>query len=272
MVRGINGTTPQRFGGPRSQQTRTLAILLRARGFAAWIGRQGVVLATGRHLPIPALNFDGGERALPQAVGHLRRRGAIRQFQFIDSLAASGLPPHDPDRFRAPPRTGVLLLPGSRGGATLNALFLLECLPTDAANYLGLMPCTEAVDFATIRRTLTGGRLGRVAGAAELPGRMEPGCGGGDRAILVRDACPDLLRATSLALGMVGTANEQAVGHGLPLIVAPGAGDQGKACVRMKQRWNGPAALHLSRDAQGGRGTTLTTGHRKRLSSSRAAR
>lgn len=168
MIRGINGITPQWFGAPRWQQTRTLAVLLRARGFAAWMGRQGVVLATGRHLPIPALNFDGGERALPQAVGHLRRRGAIRQFRFIDSLAASGLPPHDPDRFRAPPRTGVLLLPGSRGGATLNALFLLECLPTDAANYLGLMPCTEAVDFATIRRTLTGGRLGRVAGAGGI--------------------------------------------------------------------------------------------------------
>jgi len=79
---------------------------------------------------------------------------------------------------------------------------------------------------------------------------MEPGCGEGDRAIPVRDACPDLLRAASLALGMVGTANEQAVGHGLPLIVVPGAGDQGKACVRMTQLWNGPAALHLPRDAQ----------------------
>ena len=112
------------------------------------------------------------------------------------------------------------------------------------------MPCTGSVDFAIIRRALSDRPDGGWRVAVMTNDRMElvhpvKGC-----AMLVRNAFADLVHAASLAVGMAGTANEQAVGCGLPLIVVPGAGNQGVAYVRMKRRWYGPAALHLSRDAK----------------------
>ncbi|MEI2685612.1 MAG: hypothetical protein V9G14_04510 [Cypionkella sp.] len=39
----------------------------------------------------------------------------------------------------------------------------------------------------------------------------------------------------------------EAMGHGLPLIVVPGRGNQGVSYMRMKRASDGPAAIEVSR-------------------------
>ena len=98
MFRTINGTAARWFCAPRWQQTLALGQLLRARGYHGWLDRQSVALATGDRLLIPALNFDDGERRLPQAFGHLRRRGAIRSLLATGQSFRLALHPDDLDR------------------------------------------------------------------------------------------------------------------------------------------------------------------------------
>jgi uncharacterized protein (TIGR03492 family) len=73
--------------------------------------------------------------------------------------------------------------------------------------------------------------------------------GSGAKALLMAGAFADMLHAGRLAVGMAGTANEQALGLGLPLIVVPGAGNQGPAYVKMKMHWVGEAGLSVPRKA-----------------------
>ncbi|MFN3145749.1 MAG: hypothetical protein ACE368_11095 [Paracoccaceae bacterium] len=70
----------------------------------------------------------------------------------------------------------------------------------------------------------------------------------GAAALFVKGRFADVLYASDMVAGMAGTANEQAIGLGLPLVAVPGQGNQGPADLRMKMRYYGPAALFAPRE------------------------
>lgn len=150
------------------------------------------------------------------------------------------------------PRAGcaaVAMLPGSRSDATDNALLLLAAAAVAGAGTemapRFLFACHPAVDLDRVAATACAGG-GWQQAAWDHPLAAPHLClthAGGAKALLLHDAFAAVLAASTLAVGMAGTANEQAVGCGLPLIVVPGRGNQGESYVRMKMRWFGPAAL-----------------------------
>lgn len=70
----------------------------------------------------------------------------------------------------------------------------------------------------------------------------------GVEALIVKDRFADVLHLSSVVVGMAGTANEQAIGLGKPLITVPSAGVQGDQYVKMKSAYFGDAALAVARD------------------------
>lgn len=70
----------------------------------------------------------------------------------------------------------------------------------------------------------------------------------GAEVLLVKSQFADVLRLATVVVGMAGTANEQAVGLGLPLINVPSAGIQGETYVAMKMQYFGEAAIAVRRD------------------------
>ncbi|PRX37851.1 conserved hypothetical protein [Meinhardsimonia xiamenensis] len=171
-----------------------------------------------------------------------------------------GLAPDDPAGLRAEAPLAVALLPGSRRDATDNALLLAA--GADAALARGLPAGTrfliaahDAVDFARLAASLPAPWLRTIAPSGSR------GEGAGHAAVMfshpsgaallaVKGRFADVLHASDIAVGMAGTANEQAVGLGLPLVAVPGRGNQGRAYVRMKMRFFGPAAVTAEPDPE----------------------
>lgn len=58
----------------------------------------------------------------------------------------------------------------------------------------------------------------------------------------------DVLRLSRVVVGMAGTANEQAIGLGVPLVTVPSSGVQGERYVRMKMAYFGEAAVLAPRE------------------------
>jgi len=98
LLTAATGRVPLWFCAPRWQQSAWVAGLLRVRGFAGWMLGARLERADGTALPIPAPNFDEGARALPLAVGRLRRRGAIRRHLATGQAFRLVLHPDDLDR------------------------------------------------------------------------------------------------------------------------------------------------------------------------------
>ncbi len=240
-------------------------------------GRVGLWLAVGDVVPLGAgllagapvlflstaksAHYGGrdGHNALERAL--MRRCAAVwvRDRLTAERLGASGLPAlclGNPmmDGLEAPAvavpagRRVVAMLAGSRRDATENAAFLLRAaarLGTDATALFASHPATDH------------DRLRSLAGTEALPGWQAPERSrddlwltheGGARARLLRGAFAGVLRAAEVAVGMAGTANEQAVGLGLPLVAVPGAAVQGEGYLRMKMPWFGPAAVRAPRE------------------------
>jgi len=156
----------------------------------------------------------------------------------------------------APGVTGIAALPGTRADATANAGFLLDgALAFDALGAETMPPAaflfalTPAVDMRALAQAAL--RLGwqRTEPAAGLPAdTVVLQAPRGTRALLLTGSFAAILHASAIAVGLAGTANEQAIGLGLPLITAPGAGNQGAAYLRMKMRYFGEAAQAVPRD------------------------
>lgn len=72
----------------------------------------------------------------------------------------------------------------------------------------------------------------------------------GAQALVIKGAFADVLHGAHLAVGMAGTANEQAVGLGLPLVTLAGQGNQGEAYLRMKSVFFGEAAVAVPRSPE----------------------
>ena len=86
MLGGVLGAVPRWFCAPRWQQSAGASAALRARGFAGWMTVGALVPATGAPVPLPALNFDEGERRWKVALAALAR-GPRRE-----ALVAGGRP------------------------------------------------------------------------------------------------------------------------------------------------------------------------------------
>ena len=154
-----------------------------------------------------------------------------------------GLDPPDGPALVDAGATGVAVLPGSRGDATENGLFLLNSfLRFDALGVENRVEFLFAVTSAS-----------DVARLMQAPGWQPEGAStlrapNGARARFVAGQFARVLHDSTLAVGLAGTANEQAIGLGLPLITTHGSGGQGAAFLRMKMRYFGPSALAVPRD------------------------
>jgi len=153
--------------------------------------------------------------------------------------------------------TAILMLPGSRGDAEANAAELLAAAAAlagrpDSPRPLAFLIATalgfdvEALLAALERRSEW--LPAEPAGSGdESKGVVWLRHGSGAMAAIAQGRFADAARRGVLAVGMAGTANEQAVGLGLPLIMAPSAGVQGANYVRMKSKYFGEAAWAVER-------------------------
>ncbi|HEY9857662.1 MAG TPA: lipid-A-disaccharide synthase-related protein [Stenomitos sp.] len=148
----------------------------------------------------------------------------------MDDLEASGHPwPVDANAWR------IGILPGSREEAMANLSDLLECCQAIAER----APHGRAVDFyAAIADSLDIRRLARAATARGwVLDASEEQLVGPNRLTLrlCRGQFGDWISTVQLVVGMAGTANEQCVGRGLPVVTFPGKGPQFNAAFAQCQ-------------------------------------
>ena len=169
----------------------------------------------------------------------------------MDDLAPSGR------GFGAAPDTALLgLLPGSRHDDLENAATLLSVTAEAAGimgpgrKVMGLVAAHPGFDLPAFRSMMA--RPGPKSGGWEAGLADEkPGGAGlffvhrssGALALVVKRRFADVLHASHVVVGLAGTANEQAVGLGKPLVTFPTPGHFGKNYVRMKMELFGEAAV-----------------------------
>jgi uncharacterized protein (TIGR03492 family) len=171
----------------------------------------------------------------------------------MDGLEGTG------DRFGIPNDMRVVaMLAGTRRDAEQNLLDLAaaitrvgEIAETPAA-FRFVFAVGQALDPHVIRRRLeTGARTREWSVTCEGVTTgvvLRAVSSQGVEMLLVKSQFADVLRLATIVVGMAGTANEQAVGLGLPLINVPSAGIQGEAYVAMKMQYFGDAAIAVNRD------------------------
>ncbi|MEM9707411.1 MAG: lipid-A-disaccharide synthase-related protein [Pseudomonadota bacterium] len=165
---------------------------------------------------------------------------------FVGNPMMDGLEGAEDPGFRRPGILNVACLPGSRADAPANGRLLLAGLAVAGPGFQGLFalpPGFETEHFLT------------APGPGWTPSDDPAGAGAlthkdGARALLVEHRFGTVLRSADLALGMAGTANEQATGLGLPLVAVPGSGNQNAAYAAMKARYFGQAAMTVAPQAQ----------------------
>jgi uncharacterized protein (TIGR03492 family) len=144
----------------------------------------------------------------------------------------------------------IAMLPGSRDDAEDNALDLVRIALdlTQQANrtYAFVMPVHASFDFGKLCSLIESELHGRIEirqlGSSRV--MIAPGPENRPTTLLIAtDMFGAALRRAAAVVGMAGTANEQAIGLGVPLIVVPGRQVQGEKYVRMKMKYFGPAAV-----------------------------
>jgi uncharacterized protein (TIGR03492 family) len=70
----------------------------------------------------------------------------------------------------------------------------------------------------------------------------------GMETVIAKGRFADVLHMSDIVVGMAGTANEQAIGLGIPLVTAPSSGVQGEQYVKMKMKFFGESAVAVARD------------------------
>lgn len=197
--------------------------------------------------------------AFPRDAGtaaEMERAGIRNRFvgnPMMDDLEGTG------ETFNIPPTATVVgLLPGSRADMHENALTLLA-VAAAAAGQPGLatplhflFAAPSGMDPDEILRHVGEGR--RAPGWRRAPLLPDDPARGivlnlaharGPAAGVVKGKFADVLRRSQVVIGLAGTANEQAVGLGKPLITFPGL-IQGPQFVRMKMRLFDAAAIAVA--------------------------
>lgn len=169
----------------------------------------------------------------------------------MDDLEGSG------ETFSVPPGVTVIaLLPGSRTDVHEN-VFTLLAVAAATADYPGpaaplhfLFAAPGGLDPAEVLARV---RAGRAPGwrseslAPDDPGRgivVKLSHARGPAAWIVKGRFADVLHRSAAVIGVAGTANEQAVGLGRPLLTFP-TRVQGRRFVRMKMRFFGDGAIEV---------------------------
>lgn len=160
-------------------------------------------------------------------------------------------------------RTVIGMLPGSRRDAEENALFMLKAAAAvDQAPYepplLFLFAAANNLDIAMIERRRQGKTNITNGWKIEeyVEDKSSPGIvlklvhQQGSAAWFTKGCFADVLRRSSLVVGTAGTANEQAVGLGKPLLTFPTTGVMGKQYVKMKMQFFGPSAQDVAPEPQ----------------------
>ena len=70
----------------------------------------------------------------------------------------------------------------------------------------------------------------------------------GMETVITKGRFADILHMSDIVVGMAGTANEQAIGLGIPLVTAPSSGVQGDQYVKMKMKFFGESAVAVRRE------------------------
>jgi uncharacterized protein (TIGR03492 family) len=187
-------------------------------------------------------------------------RGVSARFAgnpMMDDLERSGAPLDVPEG-----QLVIAALPGSRrdAGANTVALFqvaehLAELLPDPAATHLLVAAASgECLEQLLAYWTAHGQPEWRRADGETDGGSVSSGCilklvhrsGLGFQVLVGRFA--DVLHRATLAIGLAGTANEQAIGLGRPVITFPTGGAFDNAYLRMKMPLLGEAAIRVAPD------------------------
>ena len=106
-------------------------------------------------------------------------------------------------------------------------------------------PQAFAAAFGTDPR-LAGWRVASAGAREGVVMRLEHPAG--MQVLVAKGRFPDVLRLSRVVVGMAGTANEQAIGLGIPLVTVPSSGVQGERYVRMKMEYFGGAAVLAARE------------------------
>ncbi|MEM9851758.1 MAG: lipid-A-disaccharide synthase-related protein, partial [Pseudomonadota bacterium] len=167
----------------------------------------------------------------------LAKKGVPAQFMgnpVMDALPSLEIRTNQPED-----RTTLVLLAGSRADALENSRTLLAGLSAAKRPCHGLIAAHDGFHEDALMSNMP---LGWTGGGGHLTHT------GGATAMVLKHRFAEALGAAQIAVGMAGTANEQAVGIGLPLIAVPGRGNQGAAFQRMKKRYFGDAAISVPDD------------------------
>lgn len=152
----------------------------------------------------------------------------------------------------------VACLPGSRDNAEANAARILSLIADDATAwersgrvvFVFALPARFDVERAWQAMSLparamwrretplTGSDDSTFTGDARLTRRIS--------ARFLKGRFPDVLHSARVAIGLAGTANEQAIGLGVPLVTFATDGTQGASYFRMKMRYFGDAAMAIA--------------------------
>jgi uncharacterized protein (TIGR03492 family) len=155
-------------------------------------------------------------------------------------------------------KTVVAVLPGTRADAEDNLMALLDaaaCTSHYASDPHALrfvFAVRSGLEAPQLRQKIAESARGwtplECANDRAESIVLRLGNADGMDALVVTGRFADVLHASTIAIGMAGTANEQAVGLGLPLIAVPSAGPQGRNYVAMKALLFGDAAVTVARD------------------------
>ena len=151
----------------------------------------------------------------------------------------------------------VACLPGSRGDRELNAATILGMIVHERARFAsaGLAHFAFALppdfDRQRLHALLAASSGATVAWESDMTGAHdEPAtlrCGA-LRATLAYNALGAVLARARVAIGLAGTANEQAVGAGVPVVTFATEGVQGDSYLQMKMPFFGESAMRVARD------------------------
>lgn len=152
----------------------------------------------------------------------------------------------------------VACLPGSRDNAEANAARILSLVADDATAWERSGPV--AFIFALAARFDVERAWQAMSATARAMWRREPPRTGSDAtgvavearltrrvsAQFLKGRFADVLHSARVAIGLAGTANEQAIGLGVPLVTFATDGVQGQSYFRMKMRYFGAAAMAIA--------------------------
>ncbi len=176
----------------------------------------------------------------------LRQKGC--QAVYVGNAMMDGLEPQKLNFSLNPQELGLALFPGSRQAAYKVLPRLLE-LTHQLSVHLGRPICgfIAAAPSIDIKR-LAGELSGRQIAETDYPGWLALSSSENVRFFLIKDHLADVLKYSQVALGLAGTAHEQAAGWGIPVVAYERGGAKNLRWYRARQKGLLGEALIVTED------------------------